>query len=91
MVHGPCGAMNRKSPCMIDGVCSKFYPKQFTSCTNVNEEGYPVEEETTDELLKRVGTSLIIDTLFHTMQIYFSGINPISILNGVTKVGPSSI
>lgn len=42
MVHGPCGAMNRKSPCMIDGMCSKFYPKQFTACTNVNEEGYPV-------------------------------------------------
>ncbi|KAL5130954.1 hypothetical protein HKD37_12G033934 [Glycine soja] len=42
MVHGPCGSSNRHSPCMIDGRCSKFYPKDFTSYTKVDEDEYPI-------------------------------------------------
>ncbi|CAG8712854.1 3936_t:CDS:1, partial [Acaulospora morrowiae] len=38
MVHGPCGKLNPKAPCMInDGMgqkrCAKRYPKQFQSET----------------------------------------------------------
>ncbi len=29
LVHGPCGAHNRKAPCMEDGICTKRYPKEF--------------------------------------------------------------
>ena len=41
MTHGPCGALNPSAPCMIDGVCSKMYPKEFTSATESNIDGYP--------------------------------------------------
>lgn len=41
MVHGPCGILNPKSPCMEDGVCTKNYPKEFRNTTNVADKSYP--------------------------------------------------
>ncbi|GBM44520.1 hypothetical protein AVEN_175616-1 [Araneus ventricosus] len=29
MVHGPCGSINPRSPCMKDGICTKRYPRHF--------------------------------------------------------------
>ena len=36
MVHGPCGEKNRNSPCMVDGKCSKNYPKPMCSNTIID-------------------------------------------------------
>jgi len=41
MIHGPCGPARYNSPCMKEGRCSKFYPKNFKSSTSIDEEGYP--------------------------------------------------
>ncbi|XP_066916947.1 uncharacterized protein [Clytia hemisphaerica] len=41
MIHGPCGALNDRSPCMIDGSCSKGFPKSFNDETVMNVNGYP--------------------------------------------------
>ncbi|XP_028804724.1 uncharacterized protein LOC114759678 [Neltuma alba] len=41
MMHGPCGSSNKKSPCMKDGKCSKYFPKKFVDHTVVDEDGYP--------------------------------------------------
>ena len=42
MVHGPCGHLNKKSPCMDQNKCKKDYPKGFVSETQENVDGYPL-------------------------------------------------
>ncbi|XP_077237222.1 uncharacterized protein LOC143878892 [Tasmannia lanceolata] len=42
MIHGPCGLMNPKSPCMVGRACSKKYPKKFNSNTIIDDNGFPV-------------------------------------------------
>lgn len=42
MIHGPCGAINPQSSCMVDGKCSKRYPRQFTAETVTGNDGYPL-------------------------------------------------
>src|SRR6266581_2467165 len=40
MIHGPCGI------CLVDGKCSKQFPKEFTNQTNPNVDGYPKYKRT---------------------------------------------
>ncbi|XP_072087121.1 uncharacterized protein [Arachis hypogaea] len=40
MIHGPCGPYNKNSPCMKNGSCSKFYPKEFRQRALIDEAGF---------------------------------------------------
>lgn len=40
MVHGPCGELNEKCPCMKDNKCSKFFPKAYQQNTAIGEDGF---------------------------------------------------
>ena len=42
MIHGPCGALNPRSPCMKERSCTKNYPRQLISETQTGEDGYPL-------------------------------------------------
>ncbi|CAM2708036.1 unnamed protein product [Rotaria socialis] len=41
-IHGPYGRLNPKSICMVDGSCSKKFPKAFCNETDVSTDGYPI-------------------------------------------------
>nr|ADB85380.1 putative retrotransposon protein [Phyllostachys edulis] len=40
MMHGPCGLLNDRCPCMKNGSCSKFYPKSFQNETTIDRDGF---------------------------------------------------
>jgi hypothetical protein len=42
MIHGPCGNLNKSSPCMVEGKCTKRYPRDLVLETQTGEDGYPV-------------------------------------------------
>ena len=41
MMHGPCGTSNPRSTCIVDGKCSKKFPKAFVEKTFAAADGYP--------------------------------------------------
>ncbi|XP_031124265.1 uncharacterized protein LOC116026979 [Ipomoea triloba] len=42
MVHGSCGNVRKQSPCMVNGRCSKHFPKKFVDSLTFDEDGYPI-------------------------------------------------
>uniref|UniRef100_A0A0R0HCZ1 ATP-dependent DNA helicase n=1 Tax=Glycine max TaxID=3847 RepID=A0A0R0HCZ1_SOYBN len=50
MVHGPCGILQPKSPCMKEGKCSHFYPKMFHPQTVLDSNDYPIYRRRNDGL-----------------------------------------
>ncbi|XP_039949148.1 uncharacterized protein LOC120767290 [Bactrocera tryoni] len=42
MIQGPCGIINRQSPCMVDGKWSKWYPRKLTAETITGNDVYPL-------------------------------------------------
>ncbi|XP_039602247.1 uncharacterized protein LOC120524463 [Polypterus senegalus] len=49
MVHGPCGSLNPKSPCMKNDKCTKRYPRSFVSHTITGQDGYPTYKRRSPE------------------------------------------
>ena len=39
-IHGPCGKLNPRSPCMKNGTCGKGYPKPFAKETYYGQDGF---------------------------------------------------
>ena len=65
MMHGPCGHLNPSSPCMVDGSCSKRFPKAFNEETIVpnGERGsdYPEYRRRQDRKAVQKGTYAALD------------------------------
>uniref|UniRef100_A0A1U7VMW3 Uncharacterized protein LOC104218829 n=1 Tax=Nicotiana sylvestris TaxID=4096 RepID=A0A1U7VMW3_NICSY len=59
MMHGPCGAARKSSPCMQNGRCTKHFPKKIVSSTTIDEDEYPIYRRRDDgRTAKRVGIEL---------------------------------
>jgi hypothetical protein len=48
MMHSPCGMLNPKCPCMIDGGCRFNYPRQFSDQRQQGKDAYPVYRKQDD-------------------------------------------
>ncbi|XP_019159056.1 PREDICTED: uncharacterized protein LOC109155840 [Ipomoea nil] len=59
MIHGPCGHLRKNSPCMVNGRCSKHFPKKFVDSSNFDQDGYPIYRRRDDgRFVKKNGIEL---------------------------------
>ena len=42
LIHGPCSALNEKSPCMAKGRCTKQYSRLLVPNAILGNHGYPL-------------------------------------------------
>nr|CDJ90351.1 Protein Y46B2A.2 [Haemonchus contortus] len=59
MMHRPCGVDNPNSPCMVDGQCSKKFPKPFRETTNMEIDGYPEYKRPNDGRTVQYGSTTL--------------------------------
>ncbi|CAM2699786.1 unnamed protein product [Rotaria socialis] len=53
MIHGPYGVLNKNSPCMQDGKCTKEIPKELRNETAPNKDGYPRYRKRDNEVIAK--------------------------------------
>ncbi|XP_056860135.1 uncharacterized protein LOC108835628 [Raphanus sativus] len=41
MMHGPCGPAKKDNVCMVNGKCSKMFPKRLNPTTTIDPNGFP--------------------------------------------------
>jgi hypothetical protein len=61
MVHGPRGAYNPDSPCMVDDKCSKNFPKAYREHTTLSDDSYSCLKRPNNGRVAKVGIK-VVDT-----------------------------
>jgi len=70
MIHGPCGEFNRNSPCMVNGKCSKGFPKEYIEETQTGERGYPqYRRRKPDNGGQSISKRIKVNNRFLTVQV----------------------
>ncbi|XP_018461372.2 uncharacterized protein LOC108832383 [Raphanus sativus] len=64
MIHGPCGSINPKSPCMDKNVCTKKYPRPFNENTSIDKSGYVLYRRRRNGNASVVKDGVILDNTF---------------------------
>lgn len=67
MIHGPCGFLNNNSPCMVDGKCTKRYPRALIPETIITgNDGYPQYRRRS---IDQNGKSIIFKVRDHVIEV----------------------
>ncbi|CAF2106222.1 unnamed protein product [Brassica napus] len=64
MIHGPCGVINPKSPCMENNVCTKKYPQPYNDYTSIDKSGYVLYRRRRNENASVVKDGAILNNTF---------------------------
>ncbi|KAF7776774.1 hypothetical protein Agabi119p4_5167 [Agaricus bisporus var. burnettii] len=80
MIHGPCGTLNLHASCMMNGKCSKGYPKPFQPQTIIEGHAYPLYCCPDDGRCYNVGGHMldnrwVVPHSIHVLKRYGSHIN----------------
>ncbi|KAF8077404.1 hypothetical protein N665_1040s0008 [Sinapis alba] len=49
MMHGPCGVIKPRSPCMENNLCTKKFPRPYNDYTSIDQSGYVLYRRRKDE------------------------------------------
>ncbi|XP_056845361.1 uncharacterized protein LOC108807528 [Raphanus sativus] len=64
MIHGPCGTLNPRSPCMEKNVCTKKFPRPYNNNTSIDKSGYVLYRRRRNEKASVVKNGSILDNTF---------------------------
>lgn len=72
MVHGPCGVLNPRAPCMEKNKCTKYFPKPFQPHTSMDTDGYPLYHRPDDGRSYEVGRHMVDNSWIVPYSPYLS-------------------
>ncbi|CAN6894159.1 unnamed protein product [Brassica oleracea] len=64
MIHGPCGLLNPKSPCMENNVCTKKYPRPYNDNTSIDKSGYVLYRRRRNDDASTLKAGAVLDNTF---------------------------
>ncbi|XP_033133939.1 uncharacterized protein LOC103833495 [Brassica rapa] len=64
MIHGPCGLINPKSPCMENNVCTKKFPRAYNNNTLIDKSGYVLYRRRQNENASALKDGTIVNNNF---------------------------
>ncbi|KAF8047520.1 hypothetical protein N665_2976s0001 [Sinapis alba] len=72
MIHGPCGVIKPKSPCIEKNVCTKKYLRPYNDYTSIDKSGYVLYRRRRDEIAYVVKDGVVmnnISVILHNIDI----------------------
>ncbi|KAF7372298.1 ATP-dependent DNA helicase [Mycena venus] len=72
MVHGPCGPLNPRAPCMEKNRCTKYFPKPFQPYTSMDTDGYPLYHRPEDGRAYDIGRHTVENSWIVPYNPYLS-------------------
>nr|XP_011470514.1 PREDICTED: uncharacterized protein LOC101290818 [Fragaria vesca subsp. vesca] len=64
MIHGPCGELNFRSPCMKNNKCTKSFPREYVESTSFEPNKFPVYRRRDDDTKFFIKNNVKVDNGF---------------------------